>query len=114
MMQWALNSSYHARLGCSPYKAWFGREPTTLLASIVRDQQFLDVVSVIQLTNKNVQAMLVNLAISVDAMHQLETQRVQNGQIANRQRESKGMLPNFAIGDYVLMARVREPVKPRI
>ena len=58
--------------------------------------------------------MLVNLAISVDAMHQLETQRVQNGQIANRQRESKGMLPNFAIGDYVLMARVREPVKPRI
>ena len=31
-VEWALNSSYSARLECSPYRAWFGRgSPTTLI-----------------------------------------------------------------------------------
>ena len=56
MVQWTLNSSYRARLGGSPYEAWFGREPTTLLASLVRDQQ--DVVDFVLLTNDNVRSMV--------------------------------------------------------
>lgn len=109
MVQWALNSSYRARLGGSPYKAWFGREPTTLLASLVRDQH--EVVGVVPLTDASVRAMVENLAIAVDAMHKRVTHRVQSVRAAGRQRESKGWLPNFAVGDYVLMARVRPPGK---
>ncbi|CAN0274200.1 unnamed protein product, partial [Scytosiphon promiscuus] len=109
MVQWALNSSYRARVGSSPYKAWFGRSPTTLLASLVRDQQ--EVVDVIPLTDDNVRAMVEHLAIAVDAMHKRVTHRVQAVRAAGRRRESKGNLPNFAVGDYVLMARVRSPGK---
>ncbi|CAN0593496.1 unnamed protein product, partial [Laminaria digitata] len=37
MVQWALNSSHRQRLGCSPYKGFFGREPTSMLAYLLRD-----------------------------------------------------------------------------
>ena len=109
MVEWALNCSYRARLGGSPYKAWFGREPTTLLASLVRDQQ--DVVDTIPLTDDNVRAMLENLAIAVDTMHKRVTHRAQAVRAAGRRRASKGTLPNFAVGDFVLMARARPPGK---
>ncbi|CAM9136518.1 unnamed protein product, partial [Laminaria digitata] len=109
MVQWALNSSYRVRLGGSPYKVWFGREPTTLLASLIRDQH--EVVDVVPLSDASVRAMVENLAIAVDVMLKRVTHRVQIVRAARRRRESKGLLPNYAVGDYVLMARVRPPGK---
>ena len=74
MVHWALNSSYRACLGCSPYKAWSGREPATLLASLVRDQT--TIVHVVPFTNGVVRAMVGDLAVPMDAMHKQVTYRV--------------------------------------
>lgn len=48
MVQWAVDSSYRTRLRCSPYKTWFRRQPTILLAPLVRHQH--EVVDVIPLS----------------------------------------------------------------
>lgn len=47
MTQWALNSSFSERVKCSPYTALFGGEPTTLLASLIRNQHDVVVVETI-------------------------------------------------------------------
>ena len=109
MVQWVFNSSYRARLGCPPYQAWFGREPTTLLVSLIRDQH--TVVDAVPLTNDAVRAMVGDLAVVMKAMHKQVKHRVQAVRAANRRRESKKVLPNPAVGDYVLMVRVRPPGK---
>ena len=87
----------------------FGREPTTLLASLVRDQH--TIVDVVPFTNDAVRAMVGHLAVAVDVMHKQVTHRVQAVRAVSRRRESNWVLPNFAVGDYVLMARVRSPGK---
>ena len=102
MVQWASNSSYRARLGCSPYNAWLDRESTTLLASLVRDQH---TVSLSPTTL--VRAIARDLIVAVDVIHKQVTLDVQAVRAGSRRRESKGVLPNFAVGDYVLMVRVR-------
>ena len=107
MVQLGLDSSYRARLGGSPYKAWFGREPVILLPSLVRDQQ--EVVGVLPLTDDNVRAMLENLRITCDTMHKRVTHRVQAVRAVGRRRESKGALVNFVLGDYVLVAWAQPP-----
>ena len=109
MVQWALNSSYRAHLGCSPCRAWFSREPKTLLACLIRDQD--TVVDAVPLTNDAVRVMVGVLAVAVDAMHEQVAHLVQAMWASSRRRESKGVLPNFAVGDYVLMVRVRPPGK---
>ena len=65
----------------------------------------------ISLTNDAVRAMVGDLAVTVDAMHKHVAHRVQAVRAASRRLESKGVLPNFAVGDCVLMARVRPPGK---
>ena len=84
MVQWALSSSYRARLGCSPYKAWFGLEPITLLAPMIRDQH--TVVDSVPLINHAVRAMVGDLAVAVDVMHTQVAHRVQVVRAASRRR----------------------------
>ncbi|CAN0277268.1 unnamed protein product, partial [Scytosiphon promiscuus] len=109
MVQWALNSSHRQRLGCSPYKAFFGREPTSMLAYLMRDHA--EVVDVVQIPDAKIKLMVTDLAKATDAMHKRAFGLTQQMREASRRRASKGALPNFSVGDFVLVAKVRQAGK---
>ncbi|CAN0571508.1 unnamed protein product, partial [Laminaria digitata] len=109
MVQWALNSSHRQRLGCSPYKGFFGREPTSMLAYLLRDHT--EVVDVVQIPDEEIKLMVTDMAAAIDAMHKNVISVTQQMREASRRRASKGALPNFAVGDFVLVAKVRQAGK---
>ena len=63
----ALNSFHRQRLGCSPFKALFGREPTSMLAYLMRDHA--EVVDVVQIPDKDIKLTTADLATATNAMH---------------------------------------------
>ena len=109
MVQWALNSSHRQRLGCSPFEAFFGRKPTSMLAQLVSDHA--DVVDIVPVPEQDIQKMAVDLAAATDVMHNKVIGATQEMREAGRCRASKGSLPNFAVGDFVLVAKVRQAGK---
>ena len=77
--------------------------------SLVRDQHAVE--DAIPRTKDGVRAMIGGLAVAMEAMHKKMAHRVQVIRAASRRRESKGAQPEFAVGDYIVMARVRPPGK---
>jgi hypothetical protein len=107
-VQLALNTSFRKRLGATPFEIMFGRQArTALTAALIRDGdegtwgvEPVDL-SDIQTHCKKLVEELRNMHRSIAKAHEKQRKR-------GRELASKGSLPNFAVGDFVLKARVRQ------
>ena len=104
-VQWALNTAYRERYGSTPYHVMFGRAPKTFLstlASPTSGEWRVDVMDPAAL-RRHVRG-VVEAQVG---LHKEVLKKVQTNRALQRAAVSKGALPNFAVGDYVLVARVR-------
>ncbi|MEO9968197.1 MAG: hypothetical protein ABJF11_20565 [Reichenbachiella sp.] len=90
-------------------QSFFGREPTSMLAYLMHDHT--DVVDVVQISDKDIKLMVTDLTAATDAMHKHIVTTIQQMREESRRRASKGTLPNFVVGDFVLVAKVRQAGK---
>ena len=51
----------------------------------------------------------MNFVEAQHRLHKVVEERVKKNSERQRQAASRGQLPNFAVGDYVMVARVRRP-----
>jgi len=104
-VQWALNTAYRERYGSTPYHVMFGRAPKTFLSTLASSASGDWQVNVL-----DAPALRRHVRGVVDAqvaLHKEVLTKVQANRERQRATASKGTLPNFAVGDYVLVARVR-------
>ena len=104
IVQWALNSSHRQRLGCFPFKAFWGGEPTSMLAYLTQDHA--EVVDAVQIPDKDIKLMIADVTTATYAMHEHVLEATQQMREASTRRASKGALP-----DLVLVAKVRQAGK---
>ena len=52
---------------------------------------------------------MANVVEAQQRLHKVVEKRVKKNRKRQRQAASKGKLPNFAVGNYVIVARVRRP-----
>ena len=106
-VQWALNTAYRARFHSTPYHIMMGRAPRTALstlASSVGSPWRVDVLNEGSLRNK-----VAQLVVTQEQLHKQVLIDVRATRARQRQGVGAGTLPNFVLGDYVLVARVRRP-----
>ena len=106
-VQWALNTAYRQRYGSTPYHVMFGRAPTTAFATLASSSGGGNEWQVDTLDHA---AMKLHVQQLVDAQTELHKQvaaRVEKNRAKQRAAESRGALPNYSVGDYVMVARVR-------
>jgi hypothetical protein len=106
VVQMALNTAFRKRLGASPFDIMFGRRArTAITAALQRDGDGSWGVEQVEL--QAVQKYCAQLAEHLSVLHRRVSTSHQRQRQQGRNAEGKGALPNFAIGDYVLKARVR-------
>ena len=103
-VQWALNTAFREKYGSTPYHIMFGRAPrralSTLASSIGQDWH------VDELDDKALRKKVQSVA-EVQGHHKDVLDKVQANRGKQRAAASGGNLPNFVVGEYVLVARVR-------
>ena len=106
-VQWALNTVYRERYASTPYHVMFGRAPLasflTLTSSTGEDWK------VDALDEEPIRRNMANVEKAQQGLHKVVEEKVKNNCERQRQADSRGQLPNFAVGDYVTLARVRWP-----
>ncbi|CAM9984949.1 unnamed protein product, partial [Sphacelaria rigidula] len=107
-VQWALNTAYRRRFGCTPYHVMFGRAPRTsfsVLVSSSAGEWKCDVLDNVQIKSalKGVLDLQERFPVQVQ-------ERVAAEHACRSEGSSSGLkLPNCEVGDYVLYARVPHP-----
>ena len=104
-VQWALNTAYRERYGSTPYHVMFGRAPRIVfltLASSTESEWQVDV-----LDGQALRRQVRGVVEAQANLHKEVLEKVQANRGRQRAAATKGTLPNFAVGDYVLVARVR-------
>ena len=104
-VQWALNTAYRQRYGSTPYHVMFGRAPRTTLSTLASstDQEWrVDV-----LDGKALRRHVAGVVAAQAELHKQVLDKVQASRERQRASASRGVLPNFSVGEYVLVARVR-------
>ena len=106
-LQWALNTAYRERHASTPYHVMFGRATlisfSTLASSTGEDSK------VDALDEEASRRKVANAVEAQQQLHKVVEERVKKNHERQRQAASRGQLPNFAVGDYVMVARVRRP-----
>ena len=112
-VQWALNTAYRERYGSTPYHVMFGRAPRTsfsTLASSSGEEWNIDSLDVDQL-----QQQIQSIVLAQTDLHKQVLKKVESNRARQRSAASRGVLPEFSVGDYVLVARVRRSgVTPKL
>ncbi|CAB1109830.1 unnamed protein product [Ectocarpus sp. CCAP 1310/34] len=104
-VQWALNTAYRERYASTPYHVMFGRAPRTsfsTLASSSGEAWNIDTLDATKL-KQQVQNVIQTQAV----LHKQVQQKVDHNRARQRAAASRGDLPAFTVGDYVMVARVR-------
>ena len=104
-VQWSLNTAYRERYASTPYNVMFGRAPLTsfsALASSTGQDWKVDA-----LDEETLRRNVANVVEVQQRLHKVVEERVKKTRERQRQAISRGQLPNFAVGDYVMMGRVR-------
>ena len=105
VLQWALNTAYRERYASTPYHVMLGRAPltsfSTLASSTGKDGK------VDALDGEALRRKVANVVEAHQGMHKVVDDRVKKNRERQRQAASRGQLLNFAVGDYVMVARVR-------
>ena len=105
--QWALNTAYRERYASTPYHVMFGRAPLTsfsTLASSTGEDWKMGALDEEILRRK-----MANVVEGQQRLNKVIEERVKKNCERQRQAASRGKLPNFAVGDYVMVAWVRRP-----
>ena len=104
-IQWAPNTAYRETHASVPYHVMFGRVPltsfSTLASSTGEDWE------VSALDEEALQRKVANVVEAQQRLHKVVEEKVKKNRERQRQTTSRGQLPNFAVGDYVKVARVR-------
>ena len=106
-VQWTLNTAYRERYTSTSYHVMFGRAPLTsfsTLASSTGEDWKVDALDEEALRRK-----VANAVEAQPRLHKVVEERVKKNHERQRQAASRGQLPNFAVGDYVVVTRVRRP-----
>ncbi|CAN0328324.1 unnamed protein product, partial [Ascophyllum nodosum] len=92
-VQWALNSAYRERMGTTPFQIMTGRPPATPMSVLAGKDG--DAWTVEELDQEDLRR---------DVVKRVREQRERVRKVSGR-----GYLPVFEVGDYVLVARVKNP-----
>ena len=105
-VQWALNTAFCERDGSTLYLVIFGRAPrvasSTLASSTGQDWQ-ADV-----LEEKALRAKVQSVVAAQSQLQKEFFDKMQANRGKQRVAASRGSLPTFFVGDYVLVARARQ------
>ena len=105
-VQWALNTAFRERYGSTPYHVMFGRAPRTALSTLASStggaEWKVDV-----LDEKSLRLNVQHVAEAQRHLHKGVLDKVQASRSKHRASARVGSLPDFVVGDYVLVARVR-------
>ena len=104
-VQWALNTAIRQRFGVSPFHVMMGREPQASFSVLVEEREELDITSV---EEDKLQAHVKGIIEAQEQLQQCAVERRGTHRERERRRRSRGELPNFTVGDFVLVARVRK------
>ena len=106
-VQWTPNTAYRERYASTPYYVMFGWAPltsfSTLASSIGKDWK------VDALDEEALRREVANVVKAQQRLHKVVEERMKGNRERQRQAASRGQLPNFAMGDYVMVARARRP-----
>jgi len=105
-VQWALNTAFRERYGSTPYHVMYGRAPGTsfeILASAYGDAWKVDV-----LDSNSLQSKVADVVDAQENFHKQVSDKVRENRERQRRAADRGVMPNFDVGDYVLVARVRK------
>ena len=108
-VQSALNAAWRQRLNASPFQVMMGRRPPTSLDVLVDEGD-----AGVQLSPLDGQVLrdhIQRVTEAQECMHARVIQRLTHQRQQRRERASRGELPHFTVGDYVLVARVRKQGK---
>ena len=110
VVQAALNAGYRECLKASPFNLMFGRKPYSIFPALVaRGKYELQVDS---LDPDSVQVMVRDFMDVQARRREGMLELVRKNRARMRGVERKRVLPEFAVGDYVLVAGVRQPGIP--
>ena len=107
VVQAALNVGYREHLKASPFNLMFGRKPYSIFSALVapgKDEWQVD-----SLDPDSVQVVVKDLMDAQERRRKEVLELVRKNRSRMRGVERKRVVPDFAVGDYVLVARVRQP-----
>jgi hypothetical protein len=105
-VQLALNSAHRQRLGRSPFELMLGPRASGS-SVVVAPASSASAVSLEPVDFAAHQEQFDALASALDAMHKATAPRQERQRFLGRESSKRGELPNFSVGDFVLVARVR-------
>ena len=112
--QWALNTSFRERYRSTPYCVMFGRAPRTAFSALVSatDGEWkIDVMNAEAVRNKVRNVVEEQVRFCKQVQEAVEVSRETKRKLA----QGQAVLPKFAVGDFVLYARVRrQGVTPKL
>lgn len=103
--QWVLSSELHERLVSPLYHTMYGRASQTrvgVLTSVLEDTWRVDVVDPVALRAK-----FQSVAPRQDIFHKKVSDRVRKPRDQQQFTANRGIIPEFAVGDYLMIARMR-------
>ena len=106
-VQWALNMAYRERYASTPYHSMFRRAPLTSFSTLALSTG--EDWKVDALDEEALRRKVANVVEAQRRLHKVVEERVKKTHERQRQAASKGQLPSFAMGDYVMVASVRRP-----
>ena len=105
VVQAASNAGYRERFKVYPFNLMFGRKPDSIFLALVtpgKDKREVD-----SLDPNNVSVMVRDLMDAQEKRREEVLELVRKNLARMRGVETKGVLPDFAVGDYMLVARFR-------
>ena len=106
-VQCALNTGDREKCASTPYHVMFGWAPLTSLSTLALstgEDWKVDI-----LDKETLRRKVANVVEAQQGLHKVVKERVNRNRDRQRQAASRGQLPNFAVGDHVMMTRVRRP-----
>ena len=108
-VQWALNSTYRERMGATPFQMMTGRPPATAMSVLAGEDGDAWTVEELDVSCEQMQSWVAGWVQEQEDLRRDVARRVREQRERVLELSGRGHLPVFEIGDYVLVARVREP-----
>ena len=107
-VQWALNSAIRERLGTTPFQIMTGRPWPTAMSVLAGAAAGEWTVETLDVSPGEMEERVTGWVFEQEAMWSRVVERVRAQRQRVREIGNRGQLPAFAVGDYVLVARMRK------
>ena len=104
-IQWALNKATRRIFGTTPFHVMMGREPRTAFAALVEETEEVEITPV---DEEKLRQYVRGIFEAQEQLQRETVERSESERQRARQAISRGDLPHFTVGDYVLVARARK------